>query len=197
MTLGLGTIARADVVPFQWSTSGSWSDSASHPGLTFTGVSTSSVTNTNANGNLDIDLGTFNLNSGGFSGNPPPGSFTLSVNFWRPSTIVGGTAQTFSASFDGSTTFFGSDTYSIDFSGSPRTITFNGADGTGSFQFTVQDVSLNTAAFFTSPDLSESLTGQIRNADVTSGAVPEPQSVLLLCTAVAGAGLVARRKLLA
>jgi hypothetical protein len=181
--------ASADIVPFQWSTSGTFT--GNHNGLSFTGVSNQAAS-TPQSGNLDINLGTFALSQSGFSGDPG-GTFSLTVSFFRPDALPGDPNETFSATYDGSWSW-GADVYTVDFSSTPRALTFNGTDGTGSFSFAVEDVQVYTAGWFNDPQLSQPTIGQIRNADITAAPVPEPESIVLLCSMLGGVLLAARKK---
>lgn len=196
MTLVFATAVKADVVPFQWGI-GSFQWTGNHNGLSFATAPAGSGS-TNSAGNLNIPLGTFTLASNGYTGNPG-GSFSITMNFARPNLITAGGNQTFSATYDGYFSFLAGEVMSIDFNNTPTAFNFNGSDGVGSFSFAIDDVTVNTGGLLFGSDLSEALMGRVTNATLTSdganGAAPEPQSVLLLVTAIAGAGFMARRKI--
>lgn len=179
------SIASADVVPFQWSTSGAWG--GSHSGLSFTGVGATSGS-TNSAGSLDINLGSFTLNN---PSSDYTGTFSLTLNFLRPD----GTADpVFPATVKvDANYFFLADTATIDFSNSQTLFTFSGTDGTGSFSFSLDDVTLTTGWLGGSD--TGTLTGHIRNAAITPS--PEPSSIILLGSLAGAFALIARKKFFA
>jgi len=176
---------RADVLPFTWSTTGSFSPAG---GLSFTGVSAGSAQYTSQAGNLsNIDLGTISFPnpSGDFSG-----IFSLKVNFLRPD---GAQDPQFAAPFVVDANYQGNqDSLTINFP-STSTVSFSGTDGTGNFMFTIPDLSVTRAG---NPTATYELYGNITSAHLTSqAAVPEPGSIVLFATVLVGVGLATKKRL--
>ncbi|HEX7175782.1 MAG TPA: PEP-CTERM sorting domain-containing protein [Pyrinomonadaceae bacterium] len=146
------------------------------------------------------NLGAFSLATTPFTytGN----TFTLRVTFTAPEGIAGTNTALFSATLTGTVT---SDPNSggvqIDFNNTPMLFTFNDPNcqattvpgqqttcGAGSFLFSVNDVSLD-------PGQIASITGQITSAQQSQpGAVPEPMTMILFGTGLAGIAAKARRR---
>ena len=142
-------------------------------GLTFTG-STFGPTQ-----NPVLNLGTFGLSSvlGIFN----PFDFKLNVNFVAPA--VGGTV--FTADLSGLVTLFGSSA-TVDFNNAPQHFKFSSAQGSGSFDLYVNDVTVANGS-------SATLYGTITNA--TFATTPEPGAVLLTSALLGGILLVFRKRL--
>jgi len=135
------------------------------------------------------NLGSFTLSTAPniYSSN----SFTLRVTFTAPPDIAGGNSRTFHADLVGQVVGDNVGGVMIDFINDPTIFTFsfvnpNGITTTGTFSFSVNDLSLD-------PGQTSALTGQIRGAGQIG--LPEPASMLLLGTGLAGAAAVVRRKL--
>jgi len=190
-TLGHG-VARADEVTVAGSTAGSFSGVTT--GLSFSG-STFNVTtfggmaalgNPATPGSNFNNLGSFSLepNSGMLSGN-----FTLTTTFTAPANIVGGQMGTYTALVTGNVGPVDNGGARISFDAATRSQVFNfsGPGGTGSFSLTLPDFVGVTSG--RTIGLSAVIEGQ------SAAPVPEPASMLLLGTGLAGLARVARRKM--
>jgi hypothetical protein len=126
-------------------------------------------------------------------------SFTLVVTFLDPQGIVGGGSSTFTATLTGTVIANDIGGVTLDFNNTPVLFTFNdttcGATtipgqqttcGAGSFLFRVNDVSVTAGRV-------GAISGDILSAQQTT--IPEPTSMLLLGTGLAGVAGAVRRKL--
>jgi hypothetical protein len=181
----------ADVMPFQWSTTGTFSAPGLPSGLTFTGASLSPVTNTASNGDLSIsDLGHFTF---GNITSDYTGTFTLTVNFVRPD---GSSDPVYAVSLVADANVSGiNDLLTITFPAASQ-YNFAGTDGTGTFNFGVNNVSApRNGSHIDDVTLSGNITGAALNTTVGStAAVPEPTSILLLGSVAIGFAFTAKRK---
>ena len=207
-----GGQARADEVFISGFTNGCFGGgcvpgaSASIPGLTYSNSTFSGTTaggfrglggNPNPGANVN-NLGSFTLSTAPNTFNT---SFTLEVTFTAPQGINGSPTTTFTATVTGMVIAADTGGIMIDFDNTPQLFTFTDTNcgattipgqqttcGTGSFLFSVIDLAID-------PGQTAALSGVITSAQQTQpGAVPEPMTMLLFGTGLAGIAAKMRRR---
>ena len=175
--------ARADEVTL----TGSTTFLNSVPNLTFTG---NSFTGTTALGIGSLSgansLGTFALGTGPLSA--IGGAFQLDILFTSPTGINGGQGASYLASIVGTISpNIDQGGVNVHFLNPTQSFTFNDGVNTGSFSLTVADLFVQTGR---SANLTAGITGE------QAPAVPEPATLFLLGTGIAGvaAKIRSRRK---
>jgi PEP-CTERM motif len=166
--------ARADEVTLSGSTTGTVTGV---PQLTFAGNSSFTGTTALGFGSLSgaNSLGSFFLSTAPTQS--LSGSFTLNVTFTAPAGISGGQGSTYTATITGSVSpNIDQGGVLVHFNNPTQTFTFSSGGTSGSFTLTLADVFVQTGR---SANLTAGFTGR-------QSTVPEPATMLLLGTGMAG-----------
>jgi hypothetical protein len=180
---GAAQVAKADPVTVTGTSSGTVTGTAASF-LSFTGNTFTATTAGGVGSFSGADrIGTFVLSSA-VGETPVNGTFTLNLTFTSPSGIEGGQATTFTATVSGTISTPNVGGVSIVFDNPVQTFTFSNASGSGSFSITLPNVFVQSGD---TANLTAGLTGN-------QTAVPEPATMLLLGTGLAGVAARIRKR---
>jgi hypothetical protein len=181
---GAGQIAKADPVTVSGTSSGTVTGTAASF-LTFTGNAFTATTAGGVGSFSGADrIGTFVLASS-VGETPVSGNFTLNLTFTAPSGIEGGQETTYTAVVSGTISTPNVGGVSIVFDNPVQTFTFSNASGSGSFSVTLPNIFVQSGE---TANLTAGLTGN------QTAAVPEPATMLLLGTGLAGVAARIRKR---
>jgi hypothetical protein len=180
---GAGQIAKADPVTVTGTSSGTVTGTAASF-LTFTGNNFTATTAGGVGSFSGTDrIGTFVLAS--TTGETPvSGNFTLNLTFTAPSGINGGQSTTYTATVSGTISTPNVGGVQIVFNNPIQTFTFTNASGSGSFSIELPNIFVQSGE---TANLTAGLTGN-------QTAVPEPATMILLGTGLAGVAARIRKR---
>ncbi|MDQ1610208.1 MAG: motif [Pyrinomonadaceae bacterium] len=180
---GAAQVAKADPVTVSGTSSGTVTGTAA-AFLSFTGNNFTATTAGGVGAFSGVDrIGTFTLLSTAGE-TPVSGNFTLNLTFTAPAGINGGQAATYTATVSGTISTPNVGGVSIVFNNPVQTFTFTNASGSGSFSITLPNVFVQSGD---TANLTAGLTGN-------QTAVPEPATMLLLGTGLAGVAARIRKR---
>jgi len=180
---GAAQVAKADPVTVSGTSSGTVTGTAA-AFLSFTGNNFTATTAGGVGSFSGVDrIGTFTLLSTAGE-TPVAGNFTLNLTFTAPAGINGGQAATYTATVSGTISTPNVGGVSIVFNNPVQTFTFSNANGSGSFSITLPNIFVQSGDTAT---LTAGLTGN-------QTAVPEPATMLLLGTGLAGVAARIRKR---
>ncbi|MDQ1560018.1 MAG: motif [Pyrinomonadaceae bacterium] len=180
---GAAQVAKADPVTVSGTSSGTVTGTAA-AFLSFTGNNFTATTAGGVGSFSGVDrIGTFTLLSTAGE-TPVAGNFTLNLTFTAPAGINGGQATTYTATVSGTISTPNVGGVSIVFNNPVQTFTFSNASGSGSFSITLPNIFVQSGDTAT---LTAGLTGN-------QTAVPEPATMLLLGTGLAGVAARIRKR---
>jgi len=178
-------IAKADPVTVSGTSSGSVTGTAAQF-LTFQGNNFTATTAGGVGSFSGTDrIGTFVLASTAGE-TPVSGTFTLNLTFTTPSGVNGGQATTITATVSGTISTPNVGGISIVFDNPMQTFTFSNESGSGTFSIRLPEVFIQSGE---TANLTAGLTG-----NQTAAAVPEPATMLLLGTGLAGVAARIRKR---
>jgi hypothetical protein len=177
------TIAKADPVTVSGTSSGTITGTAA-AFLSFTGNSFTATTAGGVGSFSGADrIGTFTLLSTPGE-TPVSGTFTLNLTFTAPAGIDGGQGATYTATVSGTISTPNVGGVNIVFNNPIQTFTFANQSGSGSFSIELPKIFVQSGETAT---LTAGLTGN-------QTAVPEPATMLLLGTGLAGVAARIRKR---
>ena len=180
-----GQIAKADPVTVSGTSSGTVTGSAA-AFLSFTGNAFTATTAGGVGAFSGADrIGTFVLSSGAGE-TPVNGTFMLNLTFTTPTGINGGQATTYTATVAGVVSAPNTGGVRITFNNPIQTFTFSNASGSGTFSVELANLFVQSGD---TGNLTAGLTGNQNPA-----AVPEPATMLLLGTGLAGVAARIRKR---
>jgi hypothetical protein len=181
---GAAQVAKADPVTVTGTSSGTVTGTAASF-LTFTGNTFTATTAGGVGSFSGADrIGTFTLASTAGE-TPVSGTFTLNLTFTAPAGIAGGQAATYTATVSGTISTPNVGGVNIVFDNPIQTFTFSNASGSGSFSIELPKLFVQSGE---TANLTAGLTGN------QTAAVPEPATMLLLGTGLAGVAARIRKR---